>query len=187
MITQINLDDPRVKRTRHLLQQAFQDLMQEKPFRDLTVQDITDRATVNRATFYAHYQDKYDLLESSIREMFQQLLASKLPRQSQWSLEHLRVLILMVIDFTGHFHSNCHPADREVEPMLDLATQEEIQRVLVGWFSQPIFSGVAGVTPSTMATAWSWAIFGAATSWNSSEHRPAAEELARQLIALLTR
>ena len=56
-------EDPRVKRTRKLINQAFFDLMNEKGFQAITVQDITDRAEVNRATFYAHYEDKYDLLE----------------------------------------------------------------------------------------------------------------------------
>ena len=59
MTTQINLDDPRVKRTRQLLQQAFMSLMMEGRFRDITVQEIADRATVNRATFYAHFEDKF--------------------------------------------------------------------------------------------------------------------------------
>ena len=51
--------DPRVKRTRKLLQQAFLELFQEKGFASISIQDITERATVNRATFYAHFPDKY--------------------------------------------------------------------------------------------------------------------------------
>jgi len=44
--------------------------MMERRFRDITVQEIADRATVNRATFYAHFEDKFDLLDSAIREPF---------------------------------------------------------------------------------------------------------------------
>ena len=44
--------DPRVKRTDKLLKQTFQELLGEKDFRSITVQDIVDRAAINRATFY---------------------------------------------------------------------------------------------------------------------------------------
>jgi len=62
--------DPRVKRTRGLIQQSFMELLAEKGFRAVTVQDITERAEVNRTTFYAHFPDKYSLLEESIRQAF---------------------------------------------------------------------------------------------------------------------
>ena len=51
--------DPRVKRTRGLLLKSFGDLLAEKSFDAITVQDIAERSTINRATFYAHYVDKY--------------------------------------------------------------------------------------------------------------------------------
>lgn len=65
MATAINLSDPRVKRTRQALLQAFVALLEEKQnFHSISVQDIAERATVNRATFYDHFEDKYALLES---------------------------------------------------------------------------------------------------------------------------
>lgn len=61
MVTAVEGVDPRVKRTRKLLQQAFLELFQEKGFAAISIQDITERATANRATFYAHFQDNYAL------------------------------------------------------------------------------------------------------------------------------
>ncbi|RJP51863.1 MAG: TetR family transcriptional regulator [Anaerolineaceae bacterium] len=55
--------DPRVKRTRQLLEEAFSELIQEKDFQSISIQDITVRAGINRATFYAHFPDKYALLD----------------------------------------------------------------------------------------------------------------------------
>ena len=75
-----NEQDPRVKRTRQLLQDAFMSLLGEKDFQTVTVQDIAERATVNRATFYADYSDKYDLADRLAREQFQQQLAASVPR-----------------------------------------------------------------------------------------------------------
>ncbi len=59
-------EDLRVRRTRKLLQKAFIDLTIEKGFADVTVRDITERAMVNRSTFYRHYLDKYELLSQYI-------------------------------------------------------------------------------------------------------------------------
>ncbi len=65
--------DPRSIRTRRLLD-AFIDLMEEKLFEDITVQDITVHATVNRATFYAHFPDKYAIVEDGLCEVFTRAL-----------------------------------------------------------------------------------------------------------------
>jgi len=60
--------DRRVQRTRQLLRQAAIEIMQEKGFLEMTIQNIADRANVNRGTFYAHFADKYALLDEIIRE-----------------------------------------------------------------------------------------------------------------------
>jgi len=69
--------DPRVRRTRLLLVQALQKVLEKKEFEEVTVQDITDAATVNRATFYDHYKDKFALLECVVGSEFQELLAER--------------------------------------------------------------------------------------------------------------
>ena len=63
--------DVRVRRTRDALGDALVDLMQEKPFDSITVQDVLDRAQVGRSTFYSHYSDKNDLLMSDADEFFE--------------------------------------------------------------------------------------------------------------------
>ena len=64
-----NPEDLRVRRTRKLLQKAMLEAVREKGFAHVTVRDITERAMVNRATFYRHYQDKYDLLTHYMGEL----------------------------------------------------------------------------------------------------------------------
>ena len=61
--------DRRVERTGQLLRGALVALIREKGFEALTVQEIIDRANVGRATFYAHFDNKDDLLVSGFEEL----------------------------------------------------------------------------------------------------------------------
>lgn len=66
-------DDRRSRRTRQLLGDAFVELMLEKRYDDITMQDILDRADVGRSTFYAHFTDKENLLLSQIERVIREL------------------------------------------------------------------------------------------------------------------
>jgi len=66
-------DDRRSRRTRQLIGAALVELMLEKQFESITVQDILDRADVGRSTFYAHYTDKESLLISQIEHVIHEL------------------------------------------------------------------------------------------------------------------
>lgn len=62
-------EDRRIRRTKKLLKQALAQLMDEKEFKDITVRDITERADLNRGTFYLHYTDTYDILNKIENEI----------------------------------------------------------------------------------------------------------------------
>jgi len=62
--------DPRVERSTQALGEALIALLHERRFGDITVQDILDRAGVGRATFYAHYRNKDDVLHSGYEQLF---------------------------------------------------------------------------------------------------------------------
>ncbi len=66
-------EDRRVRRTRDRLGDALIELLQQKPFDDITVQEVLDRAEVSRATFYSHYRDKNDLFLSDADEFFESM------------------------------------------------------------------------------------------------------------------
>jgi AcrR family transcriptional regulator len=61
--------DRRVRRTRRALHDALLTLMTEKSYDAVTVQDIIDRADVGRSTFYSHFTDKRDLLDSGFEDL----------------------------------------------------------------------------------------------------------------------
>ena len=56
-------NDERVIKTKKLIKTALSELIQEKGFDHVSITDLTQRANINKGTFYLHYQDKYDLLE----------------------------------------------------------------------------------------------------------------------------
>ena len=62
-------DDRRIQRTRKALRDALYALVLDRGYDDLSVQDITDKANLGRATFYLHYREKDELLEDLLREL----------------------------------------------------------------------------------------------------------------------
>ncbi|HEX6384307.1 MAG TPA: TetR/AcrR family transcriptional regulator [Anaerolineae bacterium] len=79
--------DRRIQRTRQLLKDAMMELILEKGYDAVTVQDITDRANLGRATFYLHYRDKDELLVKSLEAVFEDLV-QQMPALAtgQWPL-----------------------------------------------------------------------------------------------------
>lgn len=76
------MSDPRIKRTRDKLGDAMIDLLRERPFDTITVQDVLDKAQVGRSTFYAHFKDKHDLLVSDY-ENFLEAFAGADPKDGR--------------------------------------------------------------------------------------------------------
>lgn len=65
--------DRRIAKTQEALKRAVIELMSEKHFDEITIQDIADQANLNRGTIYLHYQDKYDLLDKLIESHLNEL------------------------------------------------------------------------------------------------------------------
>jgi AcrR family transcriptional regulator len=180
-----NDSDPRVRRTRGLLVRAFVDLLDERGFKAISVQEVAQRATVNRATFYAHFADKYELYDWTMREWFRDELARRLPPPEQCSPDDLPQLTQAVMEFLGAVQDHCGPVETREQPPIEGMVQEELQR-----FVQALLDGSSrGPEESRDITAavLSWGIFGTGVSWARQSPRPPAEEVARKTAALLSR
>ncbi len=68
------IPDRRVRRTRRALREAMLDLMEEKGYDQVTIEELTDRADIGRTTFYLHYSAKQDLLLEQFGELLDQLV-----------------------------------------------------------------------------------------------------------------
>src|SRR5271157_3618678 len=174
--------DPRVKRTRQLLVQALIDLVKEGGFQAISVQDLSERAGINRATFYAHFQDKFALLEYFIREGFQREIDQRMLNSCQFSLQNLRTLIVSVCDFVTKMHSNCVPSQNQYESLIESEIKNQIYGLLLDWLNQV----GTGSTPELTATAVSWAIYGLASQWSHAKDRPAVEDFADQVLPMIS-
>ncbi len=184
--------DPRVKRTRKLLQQALMDLLQEQNFASISILDITERATVNRATFYAHFPDKYELLDSMLRELFQQMITSRFPSTLKWEASSVRILIRSSLEFLDEVQRLYKPFDSHIELLVGKIVQPEIAHILLEWLKH-----VQGLkTPQrvrlkTVVSTMSWAIFGTAIDWTFNtqmidERVLSSEEITNQVFLVLT-
>src|SRR5260370_17475312 len=111
--------DPRVRRTRQLLVQAFFELLSAKDFEALSVQDIAEKATVNRATFYDHFPDKFALLDYTIEYSFQQALRTRMGDATPAEPEGLRRIILALCDYLEELGKPCPSHHRHCAPILD--------------------------------------------------------------------
>lgn len=58
--------DRRIQKTRQAIMNTLVDLLTEEGFDKITINDIADRANINRGTVYLHYVDKFDLLDKCI-------------------------------------------------------------------------------------------------------------------------
>ncbi|TBL78188.1 TetR family transcriptional regulator [Paenibacillus thalictri] len=185
----VNLDDPRVKRTRQLLLQSFMDLLeQKKSIYSISVQDIASHATVNRATFYAHFQDKYAFLECWMSDKFRKIVEMRLPDYTLTGTGDLRTLIQVTFEFLARLRKYMTPGDVQFEPMFEVAIQKEIERLLLRWLREKerVQASVAEEMIETTAEVISWGIFGSAVQWSRNPGQRTAEAMTRDVLAVAT-
>ncbi|MEW6504333.1 MAG: TetR/AcrR family transcriptional regulator [Chloroflexota bacterium] len=175
--------DPRVKRTRALIQRAFIDLLEEQGFQSITVQDITQRAEVNRATFYAHFPDKFALLEDTIQHIFRQELEKRTLNACHYSQGNLHALIVTVCEFISQSNRHCKSSDSQFEMLVEKQVRKQIYGLLEMWLVQRNTQGDL----KTAATAASWTIYGLAEQWSRDRGTQAltAEQFAKQVLPLV--
>jgi AcrR family transcriptional regulator len=183
-ISDCQVRDPRIRRTRKLLQGALGTLMQSKSFDEISVQDIAEAATVNRATFYDHYNDKFALLEASVAGGFHEFLDARQLRYHAGCASALEAIVLATCDFLTEVHARGE-CDRQTsfEPLMGAAMVKAIQRLLMeglqpGEYPLPAW-------PELAAAAASAAICGAVKQWSSSPDRPPANVIAPRITELI--
>jgi AcrR family transcriptional regulator len=176
--------DPRILRTRKLLQQALVNLMKEKEFDSISVQDIAESATINRATFYDHYPDKFALLECTVGTRFNELLAERGITFNSTCSTALKAMALGVCDFIANSQQLCSEKGGQMEPHMESAIIAVVRRMLLEGLEQHPSS--QPISPQMIATTASWAIYGAAKEWAQTPNRPPSHEIVNTIATLVS-
>ncbi|PWW02446.1 TetR family transcriptional regulator [Paenibacillus cellulosilyticus] len=176
--------DRQVQRTRQLLQQAFIEVVREKGFEATRIQNITDRANVNRGTFYFHYADKYALLDAVVRSHFGRQLAEVLPAEPRWDRYTLRLLVLAVLERFESKYQHRHPSSRIPSTLLEGSVQDEMTLLLITWLKRREHAQDSDML-ETSARVISWAIFGTALQWSQEPLTISRERMADTICSII--
>lgn len=171
--------DPRIVRSRRMLMDALASLLNKKEFDAISIQEIADEATLNRATFYLHYRDKNDLLEAMTAARFRDLIARRGLGLTNCD-SALRAIALGVCDYLAESaacptHIAKLPIAGSIIPVVRAIFLEGVGR-------HPV---APGTDSDLLATAAAWAVFGSARQWYQTGDRIPAEEMAAKIEALV--
>jgi len=171
--------DPRILRSRRMLIDALAKLLTKKEFADISIQEIADEATLNRATFYLHYPDKNALLQAMTEVRFRDLMQRRGVSFTDCN-GALRAIALGVCDYLAETTS-CPAAAARVP--LEVSIIPVVEGMFRDGFSR--HEVPAGVDAALMATTVAWAIFGAARRWFETANRIPAEEMAAKIETMV--
>jgi AcrR family transcriptional regulator len=162
-----------------MLMEALLRLLTRKEFDDISIQEIADEATLNRATFYLHYPDKNALLQAMTAARFRDLIARRGLSFTNCD-GALRAIALGVCDYLAET-TGCPsqlvkmPLEGSIIPVVEAMFEEGAAHHTMA----------PGADPKLQATTAAWAIFGAARRWYQTPERIPAEEMAAKIEALV--
>jgi len=154
-------------------------LLTRKEFADISIQEIADEATLNRATFYLHYPDKNALLQATTAARFRDLIVRRGLSFTNCD-GALRAIALGVCDYLA-----------ETTGCPDQLTKMPLEGSIIPVVEGMFLEGAAhhptalGSDPKILATTAAWAIFGAARRWYQTSDRIPAEEMAAKIELLV--
>ena len=177
--------DPRKRRTRAALQRALEELLKRKDFESISVQDIAEAADLNRATFYAHYPDKFALLECMVGRRFNELLQKRDISVDAGCMAALNALTLAVCDYLALTQHGEGERSHQLEPHIEAAVIGCVRGLMLDGLERHV-PRRPDVSHEMMATTASWALYGAAKEWAQSKKRGRSEtivDVIRSLVA----
>lgn len=136
--------DRRIVRTKRLIRDALTELMEEKGFEGITVRDLTQKADINRGTFYLHYRDKYDLLEQSEAEIINEIknLTNKINPLDALKFTGQGEPFPFIINLFEYLHENSSFMKVVLGPNGDAAFQVKMKEFIKNTFQQTIASKI---------------------------------------------
>ena len=173
--------DPRALRTRKLIMDSFIILSEQKDFPDITVKDITTEAMINRATFYYHFVDKYDLLDKALSEVLLVNLSSEKYEGSKLSEESLVSIFIAVTNFQRSLSARCHGG---YEDTIARIIRDQLEVIFYKMLSKHRPDEAQQALKVT-AVLLSWGIYGASADWRKNLNKVSPEEYIKSAIPFI--
>jgi AcrR family transcriptional regulator len=170
-----------------MLFEALQALLREKDFEKISVQDIAEKAALNRATFYDHYPDKFALLESMVHERFEKLIVKHGLRFDVCD-GAIKGIVLIVCDFITDIGCDGTKKRRQLEMHVQMAVVATIRELIIEGskrYDQARATLLGDRTLALLATSAAWAIGGATNEWARAPDRGSADEAAEAIEAIV--
>ena len=168
--------DRRVLRTRNALGDALVDLMHEKPFDEITVQHVLDRAKVGRSTFYTHFVGKEDLFLSDVEDFFQ-MMAGYLSRNKEASTRLAPVRELFAHVAHAHQFISALTASGRIHEILQLAQGHFAKGIEQRLSEIPKSRGIPAATRTVLAVAAAGAMLSLMSWWIDRGSHASAEQI----------
>ncbi|WP_010283680.1 TetR/AcrR family transcriptional regulator [Bacillus timonensis] len=174
--------DPRVLRTRKLIMDSFIELSGKKEFKDITIKDITTEAMINRATFYYHFEDIYDLLEKVLSEVLLINLNSEPYQHSELNEETFVGIFKAITNFQLSLSNRCH---RGYEDTIAKIIRDQLEVIFYKILVKQHPTDEENALKIT-ATMLSWGMYGASVEWRRNPGKVSPEEMIKLAIPYMT-
>lgn len=174
--------DPRVRRTRAALVQAFMEAVSTKGFQAVSVQDVAEKAGVNRTTFYLHFTDKVALLDYAIRQAFRDEIEKRGLTVCHGSPENLRALVEVTCQFVNQATGHCARPDPQFNTLVEPQIKTQNREILKMWLDK---EGQPAEAATARATAASWAIYGLAQLWGGTRQQSTLSAFVDRVLPLV--
>ena len=177
--------DPRIRRTRHMLHESLEYLLTAKRGIDkISVGDIAERATLNRATFYDHYPDKFALLEGLVASRFQDLLKLRgvvFDGDCGRALSHI---IRATCDYLASLPGSGQcPERRQMEKHFETAIMAVVRNTILAGMRTHAMP--QDLSPELIAATVSGAVYAGAKEWAQTRDRAPVEEIVPAILILV--
>ncbi|WP_210122438.1 TetR/AcrR family transcriptional regulator [Staphylococcus sp. GDY8P207P] len=172
--------DLRIIRTKKLLMDAFREIAKEKKLVSITVKDITERATVNRATFYAHFYDKYDIMDYTLSETILKNLNQSLSMVAELNENALCQCFITITSYIQDTHEECRLNSEAYGEIVEKRIKEELEDIFLKLMSDE-HKDIDRETLATSARFLSWGLYGIAKHWFHSSKLPAETYINKSL------
>lgn len=183
-----SLADPRVSRTRKLLHDSLRSLLAERSLDNISVLDITEHATVNRATFYAHFRGKEELLASLLQSDLEEHIHKQIAPTDPFTAANLVLLTVGVAELLGCVLNSCPDTLREFENRFGITIQTVLYDFIAAWMKRsPTPPELLDHPCDAIATVLSWSLFGVAYRWARGSRQSSPEQAAREVVCLIFR